>query len=960
MKDIFTPRSLEEIYKVVRAKDFESGLKFVTRPEKDISIYTKALEAIINDTNNGTRSAAQIISLLSNFPEVAKVLRVFPYIGSGIANGNVSVKEVLCLDDNDPEGTKLAVIQSNTVKLHTNVRNANDVALFLSVIPTLELSRAVPYLDVQFQIKRNFGNEADRHFATAPSTLRFLEGAISLGKDTKNPDYIMGNALQQRKGEIGGKYEKKIDDVDFTDMSIFTSPQTLVPSNTAKGEGRAAEVIDRFRPFMSLEGVDITVVPTPVYSTAYKTMKMSLILHDRSRLSEISDFIRPAVYSGTSIEIEYGWSHPDENNENNVYGQLIKKMRLTEIYGITNSSFQFDASGQVKITLDLHMKGHNELITSKISESDKFTSPQKAIDEISEKISTLVSAMPANEKDPRAFQVLSSFESGEFPDTEKFKKDLKGFIKDLSARTLDESSQKLSKLLKDQSEKNGIKGFLEQQNKSKQAHIDDKFLKINFIKGATGKSETDLAKKDPFLPSASELINEESLRDDLGLEKQLGQLKRMHSEIANTISEAKGNKKNSVVSLAKTMLIFVGESLKATGKWSEIQFIYYPMNDYAGLFGGVNIGSFMLETAHLRTKISEEMKSKKSIDMSLGEFVTTVLNAFVANPRSINYGLRDIYKSPDGDFFKEPRLPEKVGEGTIANRMDAILKVRGKGAGVWKQPTLSTFIETLPQMSDVNPSTTGDANRDGKLKKGSDILRIHVYDQQSSSYDAFAILKNAQTLLQNAYDSKDKTSTLKEIENLKQLLKASGTGIIIDDKDGILKISATPEDIKKFVTQTVPTLTYGSNNTGIINATLQSIQDPSLNSINIIRNNDLKTTQPNGSGIGNLPLRLIPSKVDVNLFGCPLIHMHQQFFIDFGTNTSVDNFYNVNQVTHKLAPGKFETHAQLIPTDAYGVYENLTQRLKMLNKRIGVLGDTPPSSNTPIKSSKKSKTIKRK
>jgi hypothetical protein len=48
------------------------------------------------------------------------------------------------------------------------------------------------------------------------------------------------------------------------------------------------------------------------------------------------------------------------------------------------------------------------------------------------------------------------------------------------------------------------------------------------------------------------------------------------------------------------------------------------------------------------------------------------------------------------------------------------------------------------------------------------------------------------------------------------------------------------------------------------------------------------------------------------------------FFVDFGTNTSIDNIYAVCGVDHKLEPGSFTTSAKLIPVaDAYGSYESL-------------------------------------
>ena len=95
-------------------------------------------------------------------------------------------------------------------------------------------------------------------------------------------------------------------------MEVFTSPQTLINGNEPHYDigpqrtvilpdgsreegsrtpaGRQTSVIDRFRPFMSLNSFNVNVSPT-MGMMSYKTAEMELVLHDRSRLSEISPFV---------------------------------------------------------------------------------------------------------------------------------------------------------------------------------------------------------------------------------------------------------------------------------------------------------------------------------------------------------------------------------------------------------------------------------------------------------------------------------------------------------------------------------------------------------------------------------------------------------------------------------------------------------------------------------------------
>ena len=46
--------------------------------------------------------------------------------------------------------------------------------------------------------------------------------------------------------------------------------------------------------------------------------------------------------------------------------------------------------------------------------------------------------------------------------------------------------------------------------------------------------------------------------------------------------------------------------------------------------------------------------------------------------------------------------------------------------------------------------------------------------------------------------------------------------------------------------------------------------------------------------------------------GNPLISRGNEIYIDFGTNTTLDNIYVVKSVSHKISNGNFETNVSLI------------------------------------------------
>jgi hypothetical protein len=164
------------------------------------------------------------------------------------------------------------------------------------------------------------------------------------------------------------------------------------------------------------------------------------------------------------------------------------------------------------------------------------------------------------------------------------------------------------------------------------------------------------------------------------------------------------------------------------------------------------------------------------------------------------------------------------------------------------------------------------------------------------------------------------------------LANKAGLNIQYDEKTSKYKLGqASYQSLKDFITQVIPTITYGSNNSAVINGTLQTQQNQLLSTVQMMREAGRQNnTEPNGSAFGGIPLRVIPAQLDLNTFGCPLLNVNQQFFVDFQTGTTVDNIYLLTHLTHTIKPGKFESHAKFAPLDAYGVFESVVSKVQQL------------------------------
>jgi hypothetical protein len=131
------------------------------------------------------------------------------------------------------------------------------------------------------------------------------------------------------------------------------------------------------------------------------------------------------------------------------------------------------------------------------------------------------------------------------------------------------------------------------------------------------------------------------------------------------------------------------------------------------------------------------------------------------------------------------------------------------------------------------------------------------------------------------------------------------------------------ENLKRIIAESVPTITVGSNGTLIKTINYSSEQDAALATIFIIRSRT-EGKDPNAantSAQGDLPMRVTPGQLSMTTMGCPLLEYMQQYFIDLGTGTTIDNLYNITGLTHNFAPGVFTSDIKFTFADAYGKFE---------------------------------------
>jgi hypothetical protein len=243
-----------------------------------------------------------------------------------------------------------------------------------------------------------------------------------------------------------------------------------------------------------------------------------------------------------------------------------------------------------------------------------------------------------------------------------------------------------------------------------------------------------------------------------------------------------------------------------------------------------------------------------------------------------------------------------------------------KFGGVFRKPVVEMQIECRGG----RPLRAGEVQAD---KDGLRIMRIHIYDKLSSAYEPTLKVLEAQQGLESLR-TEASTTVFNQLRDV-----ADQIGLSLEDKK-----FRSYEDLKTFISQVTPVLNYGANHGGIIAATVASMQNSDLATVNMQRAmGQPYNSEPNSSSTSAIPLRIQPSQLDLTLFGCPLLNLAQQFFVDFSTGTTIDDLYTLTHLSHVIAAGKFESTAKFTPMNAYGAYESVSSKVVKLKETIDEL-----------------------
>lgn len=962
---------LEDVFRMMTPSDL-FGVPKATLGQPGSSVVIDVIKSLFDQQGGGAITAPEMGAALQNVLAKApddsrqqfhKSVRFYSSEGSGIDPAVNWYTRVPTPDQHGLEtigdfktiigsqisladrSKRMAIVLSTSNFVTPAVRKAANAELFLNFVPSFTMSRCVPYLNAEFVFDRpiNAGNKL-----AAPGLLRFLLGAQDTSGDAAN-NFAPGSANSLMiNGTRVVRDSAQSTEHTVMGMEMFTSPQTLVNPSQPTAGSRYVPVLDAFRPFATIESLTINVTPT-VGVFSYKKATLTLKLHDRSRLSEIADLIKPLVYTKTTVWLTYGWRHPNEPN--NPYAKFINdNMLVREPYGVVNASYAFDAVGQVTVTLELFTKGVRELRDIRITGlSESFDDIQRQIETLAEDISTYRQQLNLDKptglnKEIRSYQVLESAERGEFPDLKPI--EVQATISSLQ-KSLTSSGGKIDQA--------AAKKLIDSLGRLYSVNGTNKDQKFNFkerLERQVSATVNNLFKElssgpDPFLMTRqrdNERIKQLNL--PVGTVHPFVELAEKYHKIRSAQKKTKDAPgtpvfKKRLVSFGKIFSVFIGRGVVSIPGLDELQLFFYNFNERAGRAASLNIAEFPIDLSVFYEQFKDHINRHRSDRITLEEFMKLVIQAQLGDVRGVGYGFFSHFEPYD------PKATEAALKKNEERNFEDAYAGKNDKQGPFKMPAIEVYVESTYATSagnKVDLMTTFDqaARLDSGRKTDNyvKVMRVHVYDRQINPYPMSTSLLqrddksliDGQTIRQELLSDQYKDAIVKGFNGLpadiqEKLQQSKDHGVVINDL-------ISNEKIKKFVSKTLPTIVYGGNASTVISANVASKQDPLLSSVQMMANKSGRpsVTQPNGGGTGGLPLRIIPASINVNSHGCPLLDFMQLFFIDFNTGTTIDNVYGVTGLVHTLTPGKFESQMTMTFYDSYGQFESPATLLQQVAK----------------------------
>ena len=815
-------------------------------------------------------------------------------------------------------------------------RGTDALALFMNAIPTVQMSMAAPYIDIRIITDRpNIGTLINP--GTGPlndvSLMKFLGVYNVDATSTSDFNYELAAA-----GPAGIESEDPVSalavslpfpaadstenttavpgpNISTAGMELFLSPQTLVNPLINTEERTAAglpPVIDPMQPLMTLTSLTIQEQLSGKGAVGFTNAKIDIVLHDRSRMSDIGSLLNPQTFSLGSMIIEFGWSHPHAYtaDPDNAYAKFINSLRTKEKFQLVRSDFTIQKDGSVSISVHLQAMGgamipivhvcEGKYISSKLVTSllKRVTAQALRTIDTELKMADILPKQimsPDKKTSPAALVPRSAL-------IEILQK-----IKAVSGDQNAEAVQSLATFIGDKIGTDGVSGA-ESDAESAPSYADELKSKL------WGLQSSVTGANDPWLVNVKSSLQTPSYKDDSESEASLA---GEPPDDLNALEESASS--SFYVSLAKIVMSFIGKPLAASHRFDEVQVLFYGFNVFAGPLADYTTANFPIDYAAFSKMMIKEFEKPQTL--TIGKMMR-LLSDIVSDAQAEPYGFTKA--KPDTSGEDPPNTME------IDTAASETMSKQGNILTTFTTPELKFWVETVPELSTEARSKGTEGVVGTSEVSGKEICKVHVYDAAAHPYFSAKLLLDmiqdkgvvsaytaARALAAEDPDlTNGETGNLQSAEaDLAELEEKEMIEVVDIDSDLAIqtfKQTVPTDTIMAFIRSSVPTIIFGTGFSPISSLEMQSstsgpIQNAFMERAIMAMEAEIEGEDPAITTNTTPEMLVIPTVIKVTCLGCPILRHQQVMFLDMGTGTTADNIYTVTNIEHVLEAGSFTT-----------------------------------------------------
>lgn len=444
-------------------------------------------------------------------------------------------------------------------------------------------------------------------------------------------------------------------------------------------------------------------------------------------------------------------------------------------------------------------------------------------------------------------------------------------------------------------------------------------------------------------------------------------------------------------SLGRVFGFFVGIPLAkgaANGRddvaYDEVQVFWHRFNSDASWYANQSICNFMIEKGELKA-VLRDLFERRGATIPLAAFLNAVNTEIIRNTNSRSWtpqsfftpdtepeegesrfasGLRAIrgatqitsgFSAPRGQDETLPRsrrLTSSLRENSslyTRQRTDLLRRAYSRFEDSqsapsleFRPPNITLSMKMVPMLSESGDgSLIAESNRS--------IARATILDTVAGRWTSLAKIlqaaryNDARILRLGDLERADDDALQDEARSIaRAILDDLGRqdGALLTRNGESITLNGGLSRIKRLYRIAMPTLIWDGEGSVATNASYTTIGNGGLNTIFLQRSLSGRGLNPAQDANSNLPMRVSPAQISIDMLGFPFLGYSQHLFMDFNTGTTLDNIYAATQTTHSIDSSGFKTSFTAIPpTDAYGTMETALTSLQRAVEMVEMQGD---------------------